>query len=79
MERIVYNFWEVGVNEEGGVDVHFEAFQLSDQSVKEGRFLDTHLDIKTTRLKKHVVILGKDTKSDDNDFFLVLLPHPNGS
>jgi len=66
------------VNEEGGADVHFEAFQLSDQCVKlfkEGWFIDdcTDLDLKITRLKKDVVILGKDTRDVDNDFFLVLV------
>nr|ADE76140.1 unknown [Picea sitchensis] len=66
------------VNEEGGADVHFEAFQLSDQCVKlfkEGWFVDdcTDLDLKITRLKKDVVILGKDTRDVDNDFFLVLV------
>jgi len=66
------------VNEEDGADVHFEAFQLSDQCVKlfkEGWFVDdyTGLDLKITRLKKDVVILGKDTKDVDNDFFLVLV------
>ena len=66
------------VNEEGGADVHFEAFQLSDQCVKlfkEDCFLEdcTDLDPKITRLNKDVVILGKDTRDVDNDFFLVLV------
>jgi nuclear protein localization family protein 4 len=66
------------VNEEGGADVHFEAFQLSDQCVKlfkEGWFVDNcaDLDLKITRMKKDVVILGKDTRDVDNDFFLVLV------
>jgi len=66
------------VNDEGGADVHFEAFQLSDQCVKlfkEGWFVEncTDLDLKITRMKKDVVILGKDTRDVDNDFFLVLV------
>ncbi|KAG6554767.1 hypothetical protein Mapa_003786 [Marchantia paleacea] len=66
------------VNEEGGADVHFEAFQLSDQCVKlykEGWFVDNvpNLDPKLSRMNKDVVILGKDTRDVDNDFFLVLV------
>eukprot|EP01018_Ginkgo_biloba_P017489 Gb_01547 [translate_table: standard] len=66
------------VNEDGGADVHFEAFQLSDQCVKlykEGWFVDdcAGLDPKITRTTKDVVILGKDTRDVDNDFFLVLV------
>lgn len=64
------------VNEEGGADVHFEAFQLSDQCVKlfkDDWFVENvpDLDPKLTRMKKDVVILGKDTYDVDNDFFLV--------
>ncbi|KAL3696857.1 hypothetical protein R1sor_010933 [Riccia sorocarpa] len=66
------------VNEEGGADVHFEAFQLSDQCVKlykEGWFVENvpDLDPKLSRMSKDVVILGKDTRDVDNDFFLVLV------
>lgn len=66
------------VNDEGGADVHFEAFQLSDQCVKlwkDGWFLEdcADLDPKLSRMKKDVVILGKDTRDVDNDFFLVLV------
>jgi len=66
------------VNEGGGADVHFEAFQLSDQCVKlfkEGCFVDNvpDLDPKLSRMSKDVVILGKDTRDVDNDFFLVLV------
>lgn len=66
------------VNEEGGADVHFEAFQLSDQCVKlykEGWFDEdcADLDPKLSRMKKDVVILSKDTRDVDNDFFLVLV------
>lgn len=66
------------VNEDGGADVHFEAFQLSDQCVKlwkEGWFVEdvTDLDPKLSRMSKDVVILGKDSRDVDNDFFLVLV------
>jgi len=78
LKEFVTALVKLEVNEEGGADVHFEAFQLSDQCVKlfkEGWFVDdyTGLDLKITRLKKDVVILGKDTKDVDNDFFLVLV------
>lgn len=64
------------VNEDGGPDVHFEAFQLSDQCVKlfkEGWFVENvpDLDPKLTRMKKEVILLQKDTYDVDNDFFLV--------
>lgn len=64
------------VNEEGGSDVHFEAFQLSDQCVKlfkDGWFLENvpDLDPKLTKMKKEVILLQKDTYEVDNDFFLV--------
>lgn len=64
------------VNEDGGADVHFEAFQLSDQCVKlfkDGWFLENvpDLDPKLTRMKKEVIVLQKDTFNVDNDFFLV--------
>ncbi|KAG0591364.1 hypothetical protein M758_1G166700 [Ceratodon purpureus] len=64
------------VNEDGGADVHFEAFQLSDQCVKlfkDGWFLENvpDLDPKLTRMKKEVIVLQKDTFTVDNDFFLV--------
>ncbi|MCO5550594.1 hypothetical protein L7F22_004082 [Adiantum nelumboides] len=66
------------VNDEGSADVHFEAFQLSDQCIKlwkDGWFVDDceELDPKLSRMKKDVVILGKDTQDVDNDFFLVLV------
>jgi len=78
LKEFVTALVKLEVNEEGGADVHFEAFQLSDQCVKlfkEEWFVDdyTGLDLKITRLKKDVVILGKDTKDVDNDFFLVLV------
>lgn len=67
------------VNEDGGADVHFEAFQMSDMCVrlfKEGWF-DTDLreddDPKLSRMKKDVVVGVKDTKEVDNDFFLVVI------
>lgn len=66
------------VNDEGSADVHFEAFQLSDQCIKlwkDGWFVDdcADLDPKLSRMNKDVVILGKDTRDVDNDFFLVLV------
>ncbi|ERN16838.1 hypothetical protein AMTRI_Chr02g221630 [Amborella trichopoda] len=66
------------VNENGGADVHFEAFQMSDQCIKlfkEGWFVKEvgDLDPKLSLMNKDVVILGKDTKEVDNDFFLVLV------
>ncbi|CAM6028636.1 unnamed protein product [Sphagnum balticum] len=65
-------------NDEGGTDVHFEAFQLSDQCVKlykEGWFVKDcpDLDPKLSRMAKDVVILSKDTQDVENDFFLVLV------
>ncbi|KAI3882344.1 hypothetical protein MKX03_018572 [Papaver bracteatum] len=67
------------VNEEGGADVHFEAFQMSDVCVKlfkEGWF-ETDCggdhDPKISRMKKEVVVGVKDVKEVDNDFFLVVV------
>ncbi|XP_019188390.1 PREDICTED: NPL4-like protein 2 [Ipomoea nil] len=67
------------VNEDGGADVHFEAFQMSDICIrlfKEGWF-ETEgtedLDPKLSRMKKDVVVGVKDTKEVDNDFFLVVV------
>ncbi|KAI7732408.1 hypothetical protein M8C21_024483 [Ambrosia artemisiifolia] len=67
------------VNEEGGADVHFEAFQMSDLCVKlfkEGWF-ETEVgegdDPKLSKMKKDVVVGGKDTREVDNDFFLVVV------
>ncbi|XAR61269.1 hypothetical protein NMG60_11034917 [Bertholletia excelsa] len=67
------------VNEDGGADVHFEAFQMSDMCVrlyKEGWFeteIGEDIDPKLSRMKKEVVVGGKDTKEVDNDFFLVVV------
>lgn len=67
------------VNEEGGADVHFEAFQMSDMCIrlfKEGWFereIGKDVDPKLSRMKKDVVVGGKDTKEVDNDFFLVVV------
>ncbi|KAF7119386.1 hypothetical protein RHSIM_Rhsim13G0018200 [Rhododendron simsii] len=67
------------VNEEGGADVHFEAFQMSDMCIrlfKEGWFereIGEDVDPKLSRMKKDVVVGGKDTKEVDNDFFLVVV------
>lgn len=67
------------VNENGGADVHFEAFQMSDTCIKllkEGWF-DTDIkddsDPKLSKMKKDVVVGVKDTKEIDNDFFLVVV------
>ncbi|XP_071720149.1 NPL4-like protein 1 [Rutidosis leptorrhynchoides] len=67
------------VNEDGGADVHFEAFQMSDQCVKlfrDGWFvteIGADDDPKLSKMKKDVVVGGKDTKEVDNDFFLVVV------
>ncbi|KAF8392526.1 hypothetical protein HHK36_022869 [Tetracentron sinense] len=67
------------VNEDGGADVHFEAFQMSDMCIrlyKEGWFeteCGGEVDPKLSRMKKDVVVGGKDTKEVDNDFFLVVV------
>ncbi|PIN20639.1 Nuclear pore complex, rNpl4 component (sc Npl4) [Handroanthus impetiginosus] len=67
------------VNEDGGPDVHFEAFQLSDMCVrlfKEGWFeqeIKEEVDPKLSIMKKDVVVGGKDTREVDNDFFLVVV------
>ncbi|KAG8380963.1 hypothetical protein BUALT_Bualt06G0071100 [Buddleja alternifolia] len=67
------------VNEDGGADVHFEAFQMSDMCVrlfKEGWFereVQEEIDPKLSRMKKDVVVGGKDTRDVDNDFFLVVV------
>jgi len=76
-----FEYWataivKLEVNEDGGPDVHFEAFQLSDQCVKlfkDGWFVENvpDLDPKLTRMKKEVILLQKDTYDVDNDFFLV--------
>lgn len=67
------------VNEDGAADVHFEAFQMSDMCIKlfkEGWF-ETETaegaDPKLSRMKKDVVVGGKDTREVDNDFFLVVV------
>lgn len=80
------------VNEEGAADVHFEAFQLSDQCLRlfqEGWFADGEdrpgadgaesgkvqrgeaVEPKLSKMKKEVIVAGKDTTMVDNDFFLV--------
>ncbi|KAK9084087.1 hypothetical protein Scep_030558 [Stephania cephalantha] len=72
------------VNEDGAADVHFEAFQLSDMCVrlfKEGWFESEggeEVDPKVSRMKKDVVVGGKDTKEPTfvkriSDFHLLLL------
>ncbi|KAI3470952.1 hypothetical protein Pfo_027615 [Paulownia fortunei] len=67
------------VNEDGGADVHFEAFQMSDMCIrlfKEGWFerdIQQEVDPKLSRMKKDVVVGGKDTREVDNDFFLVVV------
>ncbi|KAI4319437.1 hypothetical protein MLD38_033034 [Melastoma candidum] len=71
------------VNEDGGADVHFEAFQMSDVCVKlwkdgwfaneEGEGEGKEYDPKVTKMNKDVVVGGKDMKVVDNDFFLVVV------
>ncbi|KAF6175139.1 hypothetical protein GIB67_022820 [Kingdonia uniflora] len=67
------------VNEEGGADVHFEAFQMSDICVRlfKEEWFETEcgeeFDPKLSRMKKDVVVGVKDTKEVDNDFFLVVV------
>ncbi|CAA0834480.1 NPL4-like protein 1 [Striga hermonthica] len=67
------------VNEDGGADVHFEAFQMSDMCVrlfKEDWFerdVPKDIDPKLSRMKKDVVVGGKDVREVDNDFFLVVV------
>ncbi|EPS68262.1 hypothetical protein M569_06509, partial [Genlisea aurea] len=68
------------VNEDGGIDVHFEAFQMSDMSVrlfKEGLFetdlKSKNVDPKLSRMTKDVMVGVKDTRDIDNDFFLVVV------
>lgn len=66
-------------NEDGAADVHFEAFQMSDMCVKlfkEGWFVTEFGeddDPKLSKIKKEVVVGGKDVKEVDNDFFLVVV------
>lgn len=65
------------VDEDGGADVHFEAFQMSDMCLKLFRdsLLETEFsedaDPRLSIVKKEVVVASKDTKEVDNDFFLV--------
>jgi len=67
------------VNDDGGADVHFEAFQMSDMCIrlyKEGWFeteIGEDADPKLSKMKKDVVVGGKDTREVDNDFFLVVV------
>jgi nuclear protein localization family protein 4 len=67
------------VNEDGGADVHFEAFQMSDMCIrlfKESWFqteIDSDCDPKLSKLKKDVVVGVKDVREIDNDFFLVVV------
>ncbi|KAL7107531.1 hypothetical protein ACP275_06G060400 [Erythranthe tilingii] len=66
-------------NEDGGADVHFEAFQMSDICVrlfKEDWFerdVKEEIDPKLSRMKKEVVVGVKDMRDVDNDFFLVVV------
>lgn len=67
------------VNEDGGADVHFEAFQMSDVCVrlfKEGWFVTEiaeDADPKLSKMMKDVMVGVKDTREVDNDFFLVVV------
>eukprot|EP00850_Spirogloea_muscicola_P007160 SM000035S13140 [mRNA] locus=s35:699473:701296:+ [translate_table: standard] len=61
--------------EDGEPEVHFEAFQLSDQCVKlykDGLFVESpNTEPKLSKMSKEVIVAGKDTTEVDNDFFLV--------
>lgn len=67
------------VNDDGVADVHFEAFQMSDMCVR--LFKEDWFDFqaakdddpKVSRMKKDVVVGGKDVREVDNDFFLVVV------
>lgn len=67
------------VNEDGGADVHFEAFQMSDTCVKlfKEKWFETEIgedmDPKLSKMNKDVVVGGKDVREVDNDFFLVVV------
>lgn len=67
------------VNEDGGADVHFEAFQMSDTCIKlyKEAWFETEIaedaDPKLSKMKKDVVVGVKDTREVDNDFFLVVV------
>lgn len=79
MEEWVTAVVKLEVSEEGSAAIHFEAFQMSDMCVrlfKEGWF-ETEIaegdDPKLSKMKKDVVVGGKDVKEVDNDFFLVVV------
>ncbi|KAL6530405.1 hypothetical protein OROHE_014758 [Orobanche hederae] len=70
---------KLDVSEDGGANVHFEAFQMSDMCVRlfrEGWFerdVQEEIDPKLSRMTKDVVVGGKDMRDVDNDFFLVVV------
>lgn len=79
MEEWVTAVVKLEVSEDGSAAIHFEAFQMSDMCVrlfKEGWF-ETEIaegdDPKLSKMKKDVVVGGKDVKEVDNDFFLVVV------
>ncbi|KAK4480004.1 hypothetical protein RD792_013061 [Penstemon davidsonii] len=58
-------FCKLNVNEDGGADVHFEAFDMCIRLFKEGWFereVEEKVDPKLSRMKKDVVVGGKDTR-----------------
>ncbi|KAJ0977685.1 hypothetical protein J5N97_013159 [Dioscorea zingiberensis] len=77
IEEWVTALVKLEVNEDGAADVHFEAFQMSDNCVKlfkDGLFVTEIGDDdnpRVSRMKKDVVVGVKDTREVDNDFFLV--------
>jgi nuclear protein localization protein 4 homolog len=77
IEAWVTGVVKLEVDEDGGADVHFEAFQMSDMCLKlfKDGLLETELpedaDPRLSKVKKEVVVASKDTKEVDNDFFLV--------
>ncbi|VVB12552.1 unnamed protein product [Arabis nemorensis] len=76
LEEWVTAVVKLEINEDGGADVHFEAFQMSDRLFKEGWFemeIGSEDDPKLSKMKKEVVVGVKDLKEVDNDFFLVVV------
>ncbi|XP_065861255.1 NPL4-like protein 1 [Euphorbia lathyris] len=67
------------VNEDGGADVHFEAFQMSDMCIRlfKEKWFETEIgedmDPKLSKMNKEVVVGVKDVREVDNDFFLVVV------
>ncbi|DBA78069.1 hypothetical protein WJX79_008629 [Trebouxia sp. C0005] len=80
-EHCVTGVVSLAVSDEGS-DVHFEAFQVSDQCVKlvkagwfdvqkEPSGVSTLTNPKEPTQKQPVIVAGKDVKEVDNDYFLI--------